>query len=245
MQRHSSALQQYTQAANEDPKWAPPRLARVRLLQANRPLDAQQELTQVEAELAGRPETIITGARLAIQQRAGQAPGVAELGRRQPPDRDASRPLSPGSPGAALLRADVLLNTGKLPEAAALLEQAVRHDKREADLWVAWAAALTRLNKIQDALRVLEQAAAPDAAGDTRQPADRPRPAADPARQRQGGPRRPDPGRGEPQAAAERPAGLGRAGQPAPPAPRGRRGPQGVPSATPNCSPTTRGRNWS
>ena len=66
-----------------------------------------------------------------------------------------------------LLQADVLVGTGKLAEAAALLEQAVRHDRREADLWVAWVASLARQEKISDAFRVLEQAAAPDAAGDT------------------------------------------------------------------------------
>jgi tetratricopeptide (TPR) repeat protein len=166
VQDPSSALQQYTLAAAENPRWSLPRLARVRLLQARRPLDAQQEANLIEAELQDDPMTIAAGARLALQRELAKPPGSRswdDLNQRI----ERLKAINPGAPSVALLQADVLLNTNKLSEAAALLEQAVRHDKREMSLWIAWASALTRLNKINDALRVLEQAAAPDAAGDT------------------------------------------------------------------------------
>lgn len=165
VQDPSSALQQYTLAADEDPKWAHPRLARVRLLQATRPLDAAQEVAAVEAELQDDPMTVATGARLALQRELVKPPAARswdDVNRRI----EHLKSVSPGSKDVALLQAEVLLNTGKVDDAAALLEQAVRHDRREPDLWIGWAAVLTRLNKISDALRVLEQAAAPDAVGD-------------------------------------------------------------------------------
>ena len=166
VQDDSAALEQYTRAAAAEPRWSPPRLARVRLLQRTRPLDAQQEVTLIETELRDDPLTIANGARLALQRELAKP--LKERDWDDVSQRIARlKSVSPGAPIAALLEADLLLNTGKLPEAAALLEQATRHDKREADLWTAWAAALDQLNKPQDALRVLEQAAAPDAAGDT------------------------------------------------------------------------------
>jgi tetratricopeptide (TPR) repeat protein len=166
VQDTSAALEQYAQSTALNPKWSAPRLARAQLLQRVRPLDAQEEISLAEGELHDDPKILATSARLALQRELAKPPVE-----RSWDDVNARierlKTLSPGSPDAALLRADVLLNTGKLPEAATLLEQATRHDKSQAALWIAWADALSRLNKPQDALRVLEQAAAPDAVGDT------------------------------------------------------------------------------
>ena len=162
----ASAIEQYTKVAQEEPKWAAPRLARARLLQARRPFDAQQEIAQVEADLQDDPQAILTGARLALRHELTKPPQQRswdDLNGRI----EHLKTINPNSPELALFQAEVLVNTGKPAEAAALLEQAVRHDKSDAGLWVAWATILARMNKSDDALRVLEQAAAPDAVGDT------------------------------------------------------------------------------
>jgi tetratricopeptide (TPR) repeat protein len=166
VQDPSAALEQYARASTVDPKWSTPRLARAMLLQRTRPLDAQQEVALAETELRNDPTTIAAGARLALQRELAKPQEERswdDVNQRI----ERLKAVSPGAPDVALIQADVLLNTQKIPEAAALLEQAARHDKRKAELWIGWATVLTRLNQPQDALRVLEQAAAPDAAGDT------------------------------------------------------------------------------
>jgi len=162
----ASAIEQYSRAAQEEPKWAAPRLAYARLIQARRPLDAQQEIARVEADLRDDPQAILIGARVALRRELAKPPKERlwdDVNRRI----EHLRTITPDSPDLILFEAELLLNTEKPAEAAALLEQAVRHDKTKTELWVAWATALTRVNKQEDALRVLEQAAAPDAAGDT------------------------------------------------------------------------------
>lgn len=166
VQDENSAIEQYTQASKEDPMMAAPRLARARLLQAHQPLDAQQEFAQMESELRDNPVTIAAGARAALQRELAK-PAASRSWDDVNKRIEHLKSVAPNAPSLALLQADVLVNTGKVPEAAALLEQAVRHDKHEVDLWVAWAGALARMNKGRDALGVLDQAQAPDAAGDT------------------------------------------------------------------------------
>ena len=162
----TSALQQYALAAKEEPKWSAPRLAHARLLGVRRPLDAAIALNQSLNDMPKDPVVQATIARAELQRQVARPPAgrdwsefdklVAQL-----------KATSPSSTTLALLQAERAAASGNPTEAAALLEQAVRRDKREADLWVAWAAALIRLNRTEDAVRVLEQGSAPDAAGDS------------------------------------------------------------------------------
>ena len=54
----------------------PPRLARARLLQASRPLDAEQEIAQAEADLQDDPLAVIAAARVALQREMAKPPAA-------------------------------------------------------------------------------------------------------------------------------------------------------------------------
>ena len=77
------------------------------------------------------------------------------------------RKVAPADAGLLRAEADLKAIQGDLAGAAELLSRAVRQHPRDLDLWIAWASALGRTNQPRQALLVLQQAAAPDAVGDT------------------------------------------------------------------------------
>ncbi len=74
--------------------------------------------------------------------------------------------MAPGSSGLLLLQADQLLLENKSQEALSLLEQATKLQKADPQVWLARAEMLSRTNQINQAVLVLEQAMAPENAGD-------------------------------------------------------------------------------
>lgn len=159
------ALADYQRAAEASPRWSAPRLARARILGATRPEEADAELARALAENPEDPATLIAACRAEYRRQAAAPAHRARwstlstlLGR--------ARKLAPTAAGLVAVEADYLAAAGRPEEAAARLEQATRHGKADARLWVARAAMLARLGRVDDALLTLEQAAAPEAAGD-------------------------------------------------------------------------------
>lgn len=163
------ALEEYRRAVKAAPRWVPPRLALIRLLQARQPEQAEAELNRALAEIPNDPGLLIFKARQELARQVAQA----QQNQRKPASWDALETLitqigavAPTSPALALIEADYRSATGQPEQAIARLEEATRHAKQDADLWLARATKLAALGRIDEALLVLEQAAAPEAAGD-------------------------------------------------------------------------------
>jgi tetratricopeptide (TPR) repeat protein len=161
------ALEQYKKAGDVATSWAAPRLARIRLLSTRRPDLAEVELKLAAAELPEDPNLAVALARAELRRQeravAGRArPAWGEFDRLLARARE----LAPGAGAVAQLEADRMAIDGRVDRALERLEQATRHDKANAELWAARAGALARLGRLDDALLVLEQGAAPEAAGD-------------------------------------------------------------------------------
>lgn len=163
------ALEEYRRAVKAAPRWSPPRLALVRLLQARRFEQAEAELNRALTEIPDDPGLLVFKARQELGRRITQA-------RRNPRHQTSWGPLenliarisatAPASPALALIEADYRSAVGQPDQAIARLEEATRHAGKDADLWLARAAKLAEQGRTPEALLVLEQAAAPEAAGD-------------------------------------------------------------------------------
>ena len=73
------------------------------------------------------------------------------------------RQVAPNSGALALIQADYEAQLGRLEDAVASLGKAVQHDKKNPDLWTAYASRLALRGEADEALMVLERAAAEDA----------------------------------------------------------------------------------
>lgn len=163
------ALEEYRRAVKAAPRWVPPRLALVRLLQVRQPEQADAELNRALAEVPNDPGLLIFKAR----QELGRQITQARQNQRKPASWGTLETLItqigaavPTSPALALIEADYRSATGQPDQAIARLEEATRHTKQDADLWLARATKLAEQGRTPEALLVLEQAAAPEAAGD-------------------------------------------------------------------------------
>lgn len=159
------ALNQYDKAIQLAPRWPTPRLARARVIQVARPDEAVLELRAALDDQPDDPSMLVALARAQLS---------AELRRPVPQRRwddlrqtlDQARRVASHVPGLALVEADFQALMGQLDSAADQLREAIRHDPRNVELWTAWAGALLRQDKPEDALAALERAAGPNAAGD-------------------------------------------------------------------------------
>ncbi len=162
----SRALLAYRRAATLAPRSAEPRKAiAAALLQR----DPEQAIAELDRALGQSPDDLsllIEVIRVRI---------VRQLS--LPPDRrrwrevldylDRAEKIAPANVSLQSLRAEYLASSGDLPAAADLLEKATRGpDRRRPETWVSLATALVRLNRPDEAIRALERATAPDAAGD-------------------------------------------------------------------------------
>lgn len=162
----NDALEMYREASRAHPRWSTPYLQRAALLQQNGRLDdALAELDAGLLDLPDDPDLLVSKARALMAREQARpadqrdwAPVQALL--------DAARAVAPRGVGLVRSEADLKMLQGDPNTAAALLAEAVKHDPRSADLWVSWAAVLTRMNQPAQALIVLEQGSAPAAAGD-------------------------------------------------------------------------------
>lgn len=95
---------------------------------------------------------------------------------RRPPDRrswneferllDRAVKVVPTAPTLVGIQADYLAATGKLDQAVSQAAAAVKHDRKDPELWRVWANGLSRQGKLDEAERVLERALAAENAGD-------------------------------------------------------------------------------
>lgn len=163
----AKAMQEYGLAIEADPKFAAPRLARARLLQAAGRFDAAAaEIRKGFDEMGDDPALIIAQARLELERQ-----------RRQPRDKrswdalqailDRGRKTAPAAGSLAIVRANALTLQGKPEAANDLLRAATGIDKTDSDLWIARAEKEVALGRLDQALVVLDLAMDPKNAGDT------------------------------------------------------------------------------
>ena len=158
------ALIAYRRAIQIDPQLPDPRIAVARLL-ARKPEEAALEIERGLATVPDEPSLRIALVAARLQQQSNRPAAL----RSWPDfDRDLARAVEimPANSALLLMRADRLALGGDLPAAVSLLERAAAGSPRNAALWTAWSTALVRLGRPLEALKVLERASGPDAAGD-------------------------------------------------------------------------------
>ena len=80
---------------------------------------------------------------------------------------DRALKIDPNNFAVETLQADTLAASGRLAEALTLLRKSVQGlGKNKVEIWLTYAGALDRLNRVEEALTALDQASAPDAVGD-------------------------------------------------------------------------------
>lgn len=161
----AKALERYQHAINADPRLPAPRLARIRILQARRPDEAEQEVRQALERLGDEPDLLVTLARMEFQEQIRLPRDQRDWNEVQQLVERAGK-LAPAAPSLVQLQADLLAAQGRGEEAIALLEQANQHQKADVELWLARVDRLSRKGQIESALAVIDQAMAPEAAGD-------------------------------------------------------------------------------
>lgn len=159
-----AALEQYAKALDADPDLSAPRLARIRLLK-ERPEEAEDELRRALDALGDDPDLLLELARVEFRKQ----------NRKPEEQRDWSdlkaltkriEAVAPAASGLLLLQADELLLDKKPEEALDLLKRAAKLQKSDPKIWLALAEMLSHDNQIGQAVLVLEQAMAPENAGD-------------------------------------------------------------------------------
>jgi tetratricopeptide (TPR) repeat protein len=165
----SQALDAYERATTHPmaKKSASPRLAKLRLLQAVRPEEAEVSLRKGLADSPEEPSLLIALARVEMIKQ-----------NRRPPDRRnwkdleeilaRARKVAPDLGALAVIQADYQAQNGQTDDAVSLLGQAVKHEKNKKDpeVWTAYANRLAMRGQADEALMVLERAADPLAVGD-------------------------------------------------------------------------------
>jgi tetratricopeptide (TPR) repeat protein len=163
-----SALGRYDAAILADPNLSAPRLARIRLLQALRPEQAQTELSRALEQIGDDPNLLIAQARGRFREQL-QRPAEGRDWSQVDALIARAAEVAPGAADLVRLQADLMIareGNAKLDEAIALLERATKLQPTDAQLWLARAERLAQAGRVDQALVVLDQAMAPEAAGD-------------------------------------------------------------------------------
>ncbi len=165
IRNETMALDHYQRAIDNDPKLTSAWLARAQILQTRRPSEAETELRKALNSVGEDPSVLVALARLEYRKqirRPSERRDWSEL------ERLIARAVkvAPAAPGLALVQAEYLNAIGKTGDGLALLEQATQHRKNDPEVWLARAEQLTQQGQIDQALLVLDQAMAPEAAGD-------------------------------------------------------------------------------
>ena len=159
------ALASYRAAAEAAPADPSPRLAVARLLAVRQPEDALAYLRREAEPGAADPalKLALAGVLLGRQARLPAA-------RRTWAEVDAAlaraAAAAPEAPALPMLRADRRSLSGDLAGAIAQLRDATRAAPRDPSAWIAYAGAVERQGKAEEAVRALEAASGPEAAGD-------------------------------------------------------------------------------
>ena len=159
----AKALEAYREASKVAPNLPRPHLRIATLMLASNPGAAGREAAADElrrglAKAPKDPELLLGVARLNLQGRewAAMKASLAQ-----------AEAVIPNDPALISLKADYLTGIGSPEKAAELLGQAAeKGDRRNAGLWIAWAASLAMQGDTDKALAILKRASAEDAAGD-------------------------------------------------------------------------------
>lgn len=160
------AMDAYRRAASAAGAGAQPWLAMARLQVADRPAEAIKSLEGGLAAVPNDPMLLAMLAQVLFQREAAKprdsrdwSEFLGQLGR--------AEKLTPNAPELALLRADYLALSDRLPEALKRIEEATGRAPALAGPWLARVTALTQLRRFDEALATLD--AATKAAGENAQ----------------------------------------------------------------------------
>ena len=160
------AMNAYQKAADLVPASPVPRREMARLMGSQNPLDAINEMERALAQNPNDPTLLVEVGRMRFNRQAM----LPESQRRWDAVNtllDHALQVAPDNASVLGLKADTLAATGQVDQAASMLRKALDGpSKKKLETWVAYAGALDRLGRREEALKTLEQASAPDAAGD-------------------------------------------------------------------------------
>ena len=160
------AMNAYQKAADLVPASPVPRREVARLLGNQNPEDAIKEMERALAQNPEDPALLVEVGRMRFNRQAS----LAEDQRRWDAVNvvlDHALQVAPADAAVLTLKADTLAANGQLDQAAGMLRKALDGpSKKKVEVWVAYAGALDRLGRRDEALKALEQASAPEAAGD-------------------------------------------------------------------------------
>lgn len=158
------ALAAYRRAYQIDPRLSDPRIAAARLLRA-KPDDAILEIERGLSQAPADPTLRNALAETRFRQQAARPAGDRSWTEF---DRAMAQALasSPNSSSLLLMQSDRLALAGDLVGATSLVAKGTEKAPRNAALWTTWAEGLHRAGRTGEALKVLERASAPSAAGD-------------------------------------------------------------------------------
>ncbi len=162
-----AALLAYRNAATASPASAAPRLAIARHLLKRHPDEAIDEVDRRCSESPEETFLLLEAIRLRLVRLGAQSP--ADPRRMRELDALFARleAIAPNNPTLVSYRAEYLSFTGQLPKAVELLGQVVKGVGRKLpEAWINYAQGLDRLNRRAEAIQALDQAAAPENAGD-------------------------------------------------------------------------------
>jgi tetratricopeptide (TPR) repeat protein len=163
----SQALDAYEKASVHPlaKKSASPRLAQLRLLQTLRPDEAEVSLRKGLSSSPDEPTLLVALARVEYQKQM-RRPFYRRSWKDFEDTLARARQAAPNSGALAMVEADYQAQNGRLDEAVSMLGQAIKHDKKDAELWTAYANRLAMRGEADEALMVLERASDPAAVGD-------------------------------------------------------------------------------
>ena len=162
----SRAVIAYQRVIVLSPRNPAPRRALTRILMSRDPVSGQAELRRALAQLpenpellfdVGRIEMITQLARPATERRFGELESILATAEKVAPNYEPLRKL----------RATYLSVTGRTDQAVELMLKATQGpDREKQDVWIDYADILLKANRVDDAIKVLDQAAQPGNAGD-------------------------------------------------------------------------------
>ena len=161
----TKALASYRHASQIDPRAPEPRLAAVKLLLNRKPEDAPAEIERGLDAVHDEPGLWLALAEVQLKQQARLPSERRSWARFDDALEEVAR-LAPQSPAPAMLQAERMALQNDLPSTFQMLKRAVDRVPKSDAIAIAYANSLARTGRIDEALRVLERASAPGAAGD-------------------------------------------------------------------------------
>ncbi len=160
------AMLAYQKAVVLLPAALEPRRAISRILNNKNPSDAISEMERALSQNPNDLALLVEVGRLRLRQQMALPENQRRWDRVEEILNRAGK-IGPNEFALQTLQADALAASGRLDEALALLEKSVRGaGKTKIEIWLTYAGALERLNRVPDAMKAIDRAAEPDAVGD-------------------------------------------------------------------------------